>query len=183
MERERRRAGRREAPDRAGAPRNEARNAGSREEKIWRTQDKLREKKDFFARDTAALLLDCATAHSVELALIASHGSQSVRVSKVATMLGAGRNTFAVVPRITPSVLWSPGPRRYVQAPLPVGDRGSGSDDARGGAKRRIAREPPREANRGTKCRVKICGKREKKSFFREGHRRVALGLRSSAQR
>ena len=62
-----------------------------------------KKRKAFFARDTAALLLDCAIAHSVELALFGSHGSQSVRVSKVATILGAWRNTFAVVPRITPS--------------------------------------------------------------------------------
>ena len=65
-------------------------------------------------------------------------------------------------------VLWSPEPHRHVQAPLPVGDRGSGSDDARGGAKRRIAREPP-ETRRETPDRAKRrFGERkiEKKDFF-----------------
>ena len=69
----------------------------------------------------------------------------------------------------TPSVLWSPGPRRYVQAPLPVGDRGSGSDDARGGAKRRIAREPPGKRTKARRAWVKICEKekrRKRKTFF-----------------
>ena len=56
-------------------------------------------RKAFFARDTAALLLDCAIAHSIELALIASHGSQSVRVSKVATKLGARRTPMAASPK------------------------------------------------------------------------------------
>ena len=98
--------------------------------------------------------------------MIASHGSQSARVSKVATKLGAWRNTFAGGPRITPSVLWSPGPRRYVQAPLPVGDRGSGSDDAQDGAKRRIAREPPGKRTNARRAWVEICEKKTTKKLF-----------------
>ena len=80
-------------------------------------------------------------------------------------------------------LLWSPEPHRHVQAPLPVGDGGSRSDAARGGAKRRVAREPPRRfakanrVDRGAKHRM-MRNKENEKRFFLVGHHRVALGHR-----
>ena len=52
-------------------------------EDLWKTR-----KKFFFARDTAALLLDCELAYRIEVALIASHSSRGLEVPG----FGAWRN-------------------------------------------------------------------------------------------
>ena len=96
--RERRRAGRREAPDRAGAPREANRGTKCRVKICAK-----REKKSFFLRGTPPR---CSWTTNRRIALIllnASHGSPSVRVSKEVTMLGAERIPVSRDPRSTPS--------------------------------------------------------------------------------